>query len=83
MTITFCHCLSSGRIARSCSASMLLHVLAGAAKAADLAMGEELFLAEGSEEAHLFLTLLRDLLGEDDPPLIALFTIRSDAYEPL
>jgi len=62
---------------------MLLHVLAGAAKAADLAMGEELFLAEGSEEAHLFLTLLRDLLGEDDPPLIALFTIRSDAYEPL
>jgi formylglycine-generating enzyme required for sulfatase activity len=45
--------------------------------------GEELFLAEGSDEAHVFLTLLRDLLTEDNPPLIALFTIRSDAYEPL
>jgi formylglycine-generating enzyme required for sulfatase activity len=45
--------------------------------------GEELFLAEGSDEAHVFLTLLRDLLTADDPPLIALFTIRSDAYEPL
>src|SRR5262249_32232209 len=30
-----------------------------------------------------FLTLLRELLREDDPALIALFTIRSDAYEPL
>ena len=44
---------------------------------------EELFLAEGADEAHVFLTLLRDLLSEEHPALIALFTIRSDAYEPL
>ena len=45
--------------------------------------GEELFLAEGLDEARAFLTLLKNLLSEDDPPLIALSTIRSDAYEPL
>jgi formylglycine-generating enzyme required for sulfatase activity len=45
--------------------------------------GEELFRAEGLAEGRAFLTLLHDLLGQDDPPLIALFTIRSDAYEPL
>jgi hypothetical protein len=45
--------------------------------------GEELFLVEGEEEARAFLALLADLLREDDPSLIALFTIRSDAYEPL
>jgi formylglycine-generating enzyme required for sulfatase activity len=45
--------------------------------------GEELFLAEGQDEARAFLTLLRDLLRQDSPSLVALFTIRSDAYEPL
>jgi formylglycine-generating enzyme required for sulfatase activity len=45
--------------------------------------GEELFRAEGLDEARAFLTLLWHLLGDDDPPLIALFTIRSDAYELL
>jgi len=45
--------------------------------------GEELFRAEGADEAHAFLTLLRELVSHDDPPLIALFTIRSDDYEPL
>jgi formylglycine-generating enzyme required for sulfatase activity len=45
--------------------------------------GEELFLSEGQNEARPFLTLLRELLRHDVPSLIALFTIRSDAYEPL
>ena len=45
--------------------------------------GEELFLAEGQHEAQAFLIMLRDLLCQDDPSLIALFTIRSDAYESL
>ena len=45
--------------------------------------GEELFLAEGADEAKRFLLLLRDLIGGDDPALIALFTIRSDRYEAL
>jgi formylglycine-generating enzyme required for sulfatase activity len=45
--------------------------------------GEELFLAEGQDEARSFLATLRDLLLEDTPALIALFTIRSDAYERL
>jgi formylglycine-generating enzyme required for sulfatase activity/class 3 adenylate cyclase len=45
--------------------------------------GEELFLAEGQVEAQAFLILLRDLLCQDDSSLIALITIRSDAYEAL
>jgi hypothetical protein len=44
---------------------------------------EELFLAEGQDEAHKFLVLLRDLLVEDAPAVAALFTIRSDNYEHL
>ena len=44
---------------------------------------EELFQAEGGEEARLFLDLLRDLVGRDDAPLIVVFTIRSDSYERL
>jgi hypothetical protein len=38
--------------------------------------GEELFLAEGQEEARPFLTLLRDLLMTDAPAVIAVLTIR-------
>ena len=44
---------------------------------------EELFLAEGREEAEAFLAMLRELLVEDMPALTALFTIRSDNYERL
>ena len=45
--------------------------------------GEELFVAEGSEESAHLLVLLRDLLGDDAPAMLVLVTIRSDAYEPL
>jgi formylglycine-generating enzyme required for sulfatase activity/class 3 adenylate cyclase len=45
--------------------------------------GEELFVAEAKDEAHPFLVLLRDLLNDDVPAVIAVFTIRSDKYERL
>jgi Novel STAND NTPase 1 len=45
--------------------------------------GEELFFAEGQDEAKRFLTLLRDLLTSDPPTVTAVFTIRSDNYERL
>ncbi len=45
--------------------------------------GEELFLAEAQDEARPFLALLRDLVKDDTPALIAVFTIRSDNYEAL
>jgi hypothetical protein len=45
--------------------------------------GEELFLAEGQQEARSFLSLLRDLLTAQAPAVIALFSIRSDNYERL
>jgi formylglycine-generating enzyme required for sulfatase activity len=45
--------------------------------------GEELFLAEGQEEADAFLTLLRALLEDNRRSMIAVFTIRSDNYERL
>jgi formylglycine-generating enzyme required for sulfatase activity len=45
--------------------------------------GEELFLAEAQDEAQPFLALLRDLLNDDAPAIIAVFTIRSDNYERL
>jgi tetratricopeptide (TPR) repeat protein len=44
---------------------------------------EELFRAEGADEARPFLDLLRDLAGCDELPLIVVFTIRSDSYERL
>jgi WD40 repeat protein len=44
---------------------------------------EELFHADGGEEADAFLRILRDLTASDKPALIALFTIRSDHYELL
>ena len=44
---------------------------------------EELFLAEAQDEARPFLALVRDLLNEDGPAIIAVFTIRSDNYERL
>jgi formylglycine-generating enzyme required for sulfatase activity len=45
--------------------------------------GEELFLAEAQEEAPPFLALLRDLLTDDTPAMVAVFAIRSDKYEEL
>ena len=45
--------------------------------------GEELFLAEGQEEANGFLDLIRDLAAAPDSALIVIFTIRSDAFERL
>jgi hypothetical protein len=37
-------------------------------------------MAEGQQEAQPFLATLRDLLTDDAPAVIALFTIRSDNY---
>jgi hypothetical protein len=45
--------------------------------------GEELFIAEAQDEAQPFLALLRDLLKDDAPGIITVFTIRSDNYERL
>jgi formylglycine-generating enzyme required for sulfatase activity len=42
--------------------------------------GEELFQAEGQDEAQALLALLRDLLLDDALALIVVFAIRSDAY---
>jgi hypothetical protein len=60
---------------------------AGTPKAPTLVLsidqGEELFLAEGQQEAHPFLASLRDLVTAEAPAVIALFTIRSDNYERL
>ena len=42
-----------------------------------------MFLAEAQDEAQPFLALLRDLLNEDAPAVIAVLTIRSDKYEDL
>ena len=44
---------------------------------------EELFLAEGREEAQALLSLLAMLLNHGQPRLIALVTIRTDSYEKL
>ncbi|HMA73817.1 MAG TPA: SUMF1/EgtB/PvdO family nonheme iron enzyme [Xanthobacteraceae bacterium] len=45
--------------------------------------GEELFLAEGTEEVHTFLVLLKHLVHARTLNLIVLCTIRSDSYERL
>ena len=42
-----------------------------------------MFLAEAQEEAPPFLALLRDLLTDYAPAIIAVFAIRSDKYEEL
>ncbi len=75
----------------------LLHELAQAAAVPDLRgkeqhqpqlvlsidQAEELFMAEGREESRRFLALLQELLEDDQPPLMVLFTIRSDSYSQL
>jgi len=45
--------------------------------------GEELFLAEGQDEAQVLFALLRELLIDDAPALVVVFAIRSDAYARL
>jgi WD40 repeat protein len=45
--------------------------------------GEELFLADGAAESAVLLNLLRELLTDDAPALLAIVTIRSDSYEQL
>jgi WD40 repeat protein len=42
--------------------------------------GEELFLADGHDEAKQFKSLLRDLLLDDAPAVLVLLTIRSANY---
>lgn len=42
--------------------------------------GEELFRAEGQDEAQTFLALLRQVLLADEPGVIVLLAIRSDSY---
>ena len=44
---------------------------------------EELFRPEGLAEGEKLLALLRELGGIDDPPLVAIFAIRTDAYDAL
>ncbi|HZV04624.1 MAG TPA: TIR domain-containing protein [Gemmataceae bacterium] len=44
---------------------------------------EELFRAEGAEEATGLLDLIRDLAACDDPAIIAIFALRSDSYDAL
>ncbi|SEE86480.1 WD-40 repeat-containing protein [Rhizobiales bacterium GAS191] len=44
---------------------------------------EELFRADGAEEGAALLALLRELIVADDPAVIAIFAIRSDAYDQL
>ena len=44
---------------------------------------EELFNTDGDAEARAFLALLARLLTTPHPDLIAVLTIRTDAYEPL
>jgi len=44
---------------------------------------EELFQAQGREEAQALLTILGDLAKRSSPRTVVVFTIRSDMYEPL
>ena len=44
---------------------------------------EELFLSDGAKEGEDLLVLVRDLVKEDGPGVIALFAIRSDSYDRL
>lgn len=76
---------------RDAAAPRLLVILgaSGAGKSSFLRAGlfpriardDQTFL--GQNEAHPFLALLRHLLNEDTPAVIAVFTIRSDNYERL
>ncbi|WP_375778574.1 CHASE2 domain-containing protein [Bradyrhizobium sp. ma5] len=45
--------------------------------------GEELFLGEGAAEGAALLKIVQQLLADDDPAVLVIITIRSDAYEQL
>jgi tetratricopeptide (TPR) repeat protein len=44
---------------------------------------EELLTGDGAKEGQALLELIRDLVKEDHPAILALFTIRSDSYDRL
>ncbi|MGD0184057.1 MAG: SUMF1/EgtB/PvdO family nonheme iron enzyme [Roseiarcus sp.] len=44
---------------------------------------EELFRPEGADEGGALLEIIRDLVAEDAPAVIAIFAIRSDSYDVL
>jgi tetratricopeptide (TPR) repeat protein len=44
---------------------------------------EELFLSDGADEAQKLLAVIRDLVRDDHPEVIVVFTIRSDSYDQL
>ena len=45
--------------------------------------GEELFITEGAKEAEALLAIMRHLLMDDAPSVLALITMRSDSYDRL
>ena len=44
---------------------------------------EELFLGDGAKEGETLLALVSELVREDSPAILVLFTIRSDSYDRL
>jgi tetratricopeptide (TPR) repeat protein len=44
---------------------------------------EELFISDGAKEGQALLELVRELVKEDRPATLVLFTIRSDSYDRL
>jgi tetratricopeptide (TPR) repeat protein len=44
---------------------------------------EELFISDGTKEGQALLEFVRELVKEDRPAMITLFTIRSDSYDRL
>jgi tetratricopeptide (TPR) repeat protein len=44
---------------------------------------EELLEGDGAQEGEILLNLVRDLVAQDDPAVVVLFTIRSDSYDKL
>jgi hypothetical protein len=44
---------------------------------------EELLEGDGTHEGEMLLELIRDLVPQDDPALLVIFTIRSDSYDKL
>jgi tetratricopeptide (TPR) repeat protein len=74
-----------GRLVDKAFAAMLA-VEAGANRPAvvlAIDQAEELFLSEGTAESEALLALVGELVGQDDPAVIVLFTIRSDSYDRL
>jgi WD40 repeat protein len=64
-------------------AEMLMEMAGGRTLVFAIDQAEELFQATGREESGLFLNLVAEIAAADAPRAIFIFTIRSDAYEPL